>query len=189
MRKLLAAVAAAAALGGGAYAVTAFGASTQQFVYGGGHYNANFGPGNPTPPRDFSLAGTGSSTNATGQLLIGLNQSGGGGGLSITVLCYSISPNINASGGRTAVVGGTINNGSLAGDQAAFFVQDNTTPGGPAGLYDQASPLYAGTSGLITVTKRGTTCPDPDATTVTPDGSSAPVLYSDVPYGDIVVSG
>jgi hypothetical protein len=190
MKKLLAAVAAAGALGGGVYAVTAFGASTQQFVYGGGHYNVNFGTGNPGPARDFSIAAIGSSTNATGQVLDGLNQSGNGGlsGISITVLCYAISSTTNASGGRTAVVGGTINSGPLAGNQAVFFVQDNASPGSPAGPYDQASALYQGPSGFLTIDKKGTTCPDPNSTTVGPDGSVA-VLYSDVPYGDIVVSG
>jgi hypothetical protein len=188
MQKLLAAVAAAAVLGGGAYAVTAFGASTQQFVYGGGHFNVNFGPGNPSPPRDFSVAATGSSTNATGQILAGVNQSGNGG-TSITVLCYSISSTPNASGGRTAVVGGTFNNGPAAGNQVVFFVQDNTSPGGPAGVSDQASAFYSDPTGLISVTKRGATCPDPNSTVIGPTGDVAPVLYSDVPYGDIVVSG
>jgi hypothetical protein len=188
MKKLSAAIAAAVAIGGGAYAVTASGAPNQQFVYGGGRFNVNFGPGNPTPARDFSVAAVGSSTNANGQILAGQNQSGGGG-LSINVLCYAISATTNASGGRTAVVGGTIANGPLAGNQAVFFVQDNTHPGGPAGVYDQASAFYEGTSGFITVTKQGAICPDPDSTVVGPSGDSAPVLYSDVPYGDIVVSG
>jgi hypothetical protein len=189
MKKLLAALAAAVAIGGGAYAVTASGAPNQQFVYGGGHFNVNFGPGNPTPGRDFSVAAVGSSTNANGRILTGLNQAGGSGGLSITVLCYSISPNTNASGGRTAVVGGTIDSGPNAGNQAVFFVQDNTKPGGPAGVYDQASAIYQGPTGYITLTNKGATCPDPDSTTVGPSGDSAPVLYADVPYGDIVVSG
>ncbi len=189
MKKLMAAFAAAAAIGGGAYAVTASGAPNQQFVYGGGHFNVNFGPGNPSPPRDLSVAAIGSSTNASGQILDGLNQSGGGGGLSINVLCYRISPNVNAAGGRTAVVGGTITNGAQAGNQAVFFVQDNTKPGGPAGVYDEASAIYEGPTGYITQTNKSATCPDPDSTTIGPSGDSAAVLYADVPYGDFVVSG
>ncbi len=186
MYKLWLAVVAACLIGGGAYALTASGAPTQQFVYGGGHFNVNFGPGNPSPARDFSVAATGSPTSATGRILGGLNQSGGGG-TQITVLCYAISPTPNASGGRNAVVGGTFDSGPQAGNQVVFFVQDNTSPGGAPGVYDQASAFYTGPTGYITVGKHGTTCPDPNSTVVGPTNDS--VLYADVPQGDIVVSG
>jgi hypothetical protein len=186
MYKLWLAVVAACVIGGGVYTLTASGASTRQFVYGGGEFNVNFGPGYPSPQRDFSVAAIGSPTSATGRILSGRNQSGGGGS-SITVLCYAISPNTNASGGHTAVVGGTIDSGPLAGNQAAFFVQDNTSPGGAPGVYDQASAIYTDPTGILTVTKNGTTCPDPDSTVIGPD--LAPVLYANVPQGDIVVSG
>ena len=189
MHKLLPALVAVGAIAFGINALVASGASNQQYVYGGGHFNVNFGAGNPSPPRDFSLAATGSPTAASGRILAGQDQSGGGGGLSITVLCYAISPATNTSGGRTAVVGGTIDNGPQAGNQIVFFVQDNTTPGGPAGVYDQASAFYTGPSGFLTIGRKGTSCPDPDSTAVGPSDNSAPVLYSDVTSGDVVVSG
>src|SRR5438552_3720306 len=129
MKKFLVALAAAGAIGAGAYVLTASGASTPQSVYGGGHFNVNFG-GDFSPPRDFSLDVDGSSTAATGTVLAGMNQ-GGGGGLTIDVKCFNISSTPNASGGRTAVVGGIFTTGPATGSQVVFFVQDNASPGGP----------------------------------------------------------
>ena len=56
-------------------------------------------------------------------------------------------------------------------------------------MFDQATAFFVDPSGLITVGRHGTTCPDPNSTVVGPSNDSAPVLYADVPQGDIVVSG
>lgn len=188
MKRLLLALVAAGAIGGGAYALAASGAQNPQYVYGGGHFNVNFCDGCFSPPRDFSVRAEGPNDAATGQILAGQDQSGGGGMASITVLCFAVSATPNASGGRTAVVGGVFGgSGPQAGSQVVFFVQDNTSPGGPAGVYDEASAFYLAPT-LLVVKNKKTTCPDPDSTTIGPS-PGLPVRYGDVTAGDIVVGG
>ena len=187
MKRLLSALGAAATIGGGAYALTASGASTPQYVYGGGHFNVNFCDGCFSPPRDFSVTAQGRNDTATDRILSGQDQSGGGP--PITVLCFAVSPTPNASGGRTAVVGGTLDN-SQPGNQIVMFLQDNTSPGGPAGVYGEASAFYIETSTLLTVKNNKVTCPNPDSSTLSfSDGNSLPILYADITSGDIVISG